>query len=424
MSHINTKCIQEGYSPKNGDPRVIPIYQSTTFKYDNVDYVGDLFDLKASGHFYTRISNPTNEAVENKIAALEGGVGALTTASGQAASFFAVINIAGAGDHIISSAAIYGGTFNLLDVTLRKLGIETTFVDPDISEAELNSLVKENTKAIFGETLTNPSLVVLDIEKFARVAHNNKIPLIIDNTFPTPILCRPFEFGADIIVHSTSKYLDGHAVALGGVIVDSGNFDWEGSGKFNSLTQPDMSYHGLSYVKAFGKLAFIVKARVQLMRDFGAVMSPNNAFLLNMNIETLHLRIERHSSNALKLAQFLLNHDKISWVNYPGLEDNKYYQLAGKYLKDGCSGAISFGVKGGKQAAKSFMESLKMSSIEVHVADIRTSCLHPATTTHRQLSDDQLIEAGVSPDLIRMSVGLEHIDDIINDVDNALKNIK
>lgn len=423
MSHINTKCIQEGYQSSNGEPRALPIYQSTTFTYDSVDTLGDLFDLKIGGHFYTRLSNPTNEAAEKKIAALEGGVGAMVTASGQSASLISVTNIAGAGDHIISAAAIYGGTFNLFDVTLRKLGIETTFVSPDITEEELSALVRPNTKLIFGETLTNPSLDVLDIEKFARAAHKNGLPLIVDNTFPTPVLCRPFEFGADIVIHSTSKFMDGHGVIVGGVIVDSGKFDWAASGRFDCLTTPDESYHGLIYTESFGNQAYIVKARTQLMRDLGAQMSPNSAFLLHMNLETLALRMERHSANALAVAKFLQSHDKIAWVNYPGLEDNKYYDLAQKYMPGGCSAVIAYGVKGGKAAAKKFMESLKMAAIEIHVADSRTCCLHPATTTHRQLSDSQLAECGVSPDLIRMSVGLEHVDDIIADIAQALDNV-
>lgn len=423
MSGIETKCLHEGYTPKNGEASALPIYQSTTFRYDSVDTLGDLFDLKAAGHFYTRLSNPTVEAPEIKLAALEGGVGAMLTSAGQAASLISVINIAGAGDNIICSAAVYGGTFNLFNVTLRKLGIDTTFVDPNISVEELQTKIKPNTKLIFGETLTNPSLDVLDIEKFAAVAHDNKIPLIVDNTFPTPVLCRPFEFGADIVVHSTSKFLDGHAVVLGGAIVDSGNFDWEASGKFDCLTTPDDSYHGVIYTKSFGKAAYITKARTQLMRDLGCMMSPNSAFILNMNMETLPIRMERHCKNALAVAKHLENHPKIAWVNYPGLESNKYYSLAQKYLPDGCSAVISYGVKGGKEAAKKYMENLKLASLEIHVADIRTCCLHPATTTHRQLTDEQLKECGVSADLIRMSIGLESVDDIIADIDSALENI-
>ena len=423
MSRIDTKCVQAGYTPENGQAGQLPIYQSTTFEYDKVDTLGDLFDLKIGGHFYTRLSNPTNEAVENKINALEGGVGAMVTSAGQAASLIAVTNIASSGDHIISTAAVYGGTFNLFEVTLRKLGIETTFVDVNISEEELNSLIKDNTKLIFGETLTNPSLDVLDIEKFAKVAHQNKIPLIVDNTFPTPILCRPFEFGADIVIHSTSKYLDGHAVSLGGVIVDSGNFDWEKSGKFEGLTTPDDSYHGVIYTESFGKAAYITKARTQLMRDLGSQMSPFNAFLLNMNMQTLHVRMQRHCENALKVAKFLEQNEKIAWVNYPGLESNKYHSLAKKYLPNGQAGVISFGVKGGKEASKKLMENLNLCHMEIHVADIKTCCLHPASTTHRQLTDEQLKECGVSPDLIRMSIGIEAADDIIEDIAQALEKV-
>ena len=423
MSGIETKCLHEGYSPKNGEASALPIYQSTTFRYDRVDTLGDLFDLKASGHFYTRLSNPTVEAPEIKLAALEGGVGAMITSSGQAASLISVINIASAGDHIISSAAIYGGTFNLFNVTLRKLGIDTTFVDPNISAEELQLLIRPNTKLIFGETLTNPSLDVLDIEKFASVAHANKIPLIVDNTFPTPILCRPIEFGADIVVHSTSKFLDGHAVVLGGAIVDSGNFDWAASGKFPELCEPDDSYHGVVYTETFKNKAYIVKARAQLMRDLGCMMSPNSAFILNMNMETLPIRMARHCENALAVAKYLENHPKIEWVNYPGLQSNKYYELAKKYLPDGCSAVIAYGVKGGKAAAKKFLENLKLASLEIHVADIRTCCLHPASTTHRQLTDEQLAECGVSPDLIRMSIGLESVDDIIKDIEQALETV-
>ena len=423
MSGIETKCLHEGYSPKNGEASALPIYQSTTFRYDSVDTLGDLFDLKASGHFYTRLSNPTVEAPEIKLAALEGGVGAMITSSGQAASLISVINIASAGDHIISSAAIYGGTFNLFNVTLRKLGIDTTFVDPNISAEELQLLIRPNTKLIFGETLTNPSLDVLDIEKFASVAHANKIPLIVDNTFPTPILCRPIEFGADIVIHSTSKFLDGHAVVLGGAIVDSGKFDWAASGKFPELCEPDDSYHGVVYTETFKNMAYIVKARAQLMRDLGCMMSPNSAFILNMNMETLPIRMARHCENALAVAKYLENHPKIEWVNYPGLQSNKYYELAKKYLPNGCSAVIAYGVKGGKAAAKKFLENLKLASLEIHVADIRTCCLHPASTTHRQLTDEQLAECGVSPDLIRMSIGLESVDDIIKDIEQALETV-
>lgn len=424
MSEIETKCIQEGYVPSDGEARVLPIYQSTTFRYDSVDTLGDLFDLKTSGHFYTRLSNPTNEAVEKKLTALEGGVGAMVTASGQSASLIAITNIAGAGDHIISASAIYGGTFNLFNVTLRKLGIDTTFVDVNATPEEIQALVRPNTKAIFGETVTNPSLDVLDIEKFAAVAHQNGIPLIVDNTFPTPVLCRPFEFGADIVMHSTSKFLDGHAVVLGGAIVDSGRFDWQASAdRFPGLTQPDASYHGIVYTDTFGEAAYITKARVQMMRDFGTQMSPMSAFILNMNMETLHLRMQRHCENAQRVAEYLQQHEKIAWVNYPGLPDNPYYSLARKYLPNGCSAVIAYGVKGGKTAAKQFMEHLKLASLEIHVADIRTCCLHPASTTHRQLTDEQLAQAGVGPDLIRMSVGLENVKDIIADIEQALQAV-
>ena len=424
MSEIETKCIQEGYVPSDGEARVLPIYQSTTFRYDSVDTLGDLFDLKTSGHFYTRLSNPTNEAVEKKLTALEGGVGAMVTASGQSASLIAITNIAGAGDHIISASAIYGGTFNLFNVTLRKLGIDTTFVDVNATPEEIQALVRPNTKAIFGETVTNPSLDVLDIEKFAAVAHQNGIPLIVDNTFPTPVLCRPFEFGADIVMHSTSKFLDGHAVVLGGAIVDSGRFDWQASAdRFPGLTQPDASYHGIVYTDMFGRAAYITKARTQMMRDFGTQMSPMSAFILNMNMETLHLRMQRHCENAQRVAEYLQQHEKIAWVNYPGLPDNPYYSLARKYLPNGCSAVIAYGVKGGKTAAKKFMEHLKLASLEIHVADIRTCCLHPASTTHRQLTDEQLAQAGVGPDLIRMSVGLENVKDIIADIEQALQAV-
>jgi O-acetylhomoserine (thiol)-lyase len=420
--HINTKCIQDGYTPKNGEARVLPIYQSTTFKYDSSEHVGKLFDLAESGFFYSRLANPTVDAVEQKIAALEGGVGAICTSSGQAANTLAVLNICGAGDHIISSAAIYGGTSNLFAVTMKKMGIDVTFVSPDASEEEMQEVLRENTKLVFTETLANPALVVADIEKFAKFAHQNGVPLIIDNTFATPINCRPIEFGADIVVHSTSKYMDGHAVALGGVVVDSGNFNWD-NGKFPGLTTPDESYHGMVYTRDCKKAAYIVKARVQLMRDLGLTPSPNNAFLLNLGLETLPLRMERHCSNALAVAKWLKINDKIAWVNYPGLESNKYYHLAQKYMPNGTCGVISFGIKGGREAAIKFMDSLKLAAIVVHVADARTSVLHPASTTHRQLSDEQLIEAGVTPDLIRMSIGIEHVNDIIADLEQALDQI-
>ena len=421
---IETLCVQEGYKPQNGEPRVLPICQSTTFKYDSSDYMGKLFDLEESGFFYTRLANPTSAAVEKKIAALCGGVGAMMTSSGQAATMSAVMNIAGAGDNIVCSAAVYGGTFNLLGVTLEKYGISTTFVDPDASLEELQKAIKPNTKAVLGETISNPALVVLDIEKFAELAHSNGIPLIVDNTFATPVLCRPFEFGADIVVHSTSKYLDGHACALGGIIVDSGNFDWASSGKFPGLTTPDESYHGIVYTDYFGKSAYISKALVQLMRDMGVSPAPMNAFLLNLGTETLHLRMPQHSNNALKVAEFLEKDDRVSWVNYPGLKSNKYYPLVEKYLPNGASGVVSFGVKGGREAAVKFLDSLKVAAIVTHVADARTCALHPASSTHRQLTDQQLIDCGVSPDLVRFSVGIENAEDIIGDIDQALSNAK
>ena len=418
--HIETKCIQSGYKPANGEPRVLPIAQSTTFKYDDSATLGDLFDLKIGGDFYTRLSNPTTNAVEAKIAALEGGIGALLTSAGQAASMMAVLNIARNGDHIVSAAAIYGGTFNLFNKTLREMGIDVTFVAPDASEEELRSAFRPNTKLLFGETLTNPSLCVLDIEMYARAAHDNGVPLIVDNTFATPMLCRPFEFGADVIVHSTSKYLDGHATALGGIIVDSGKFDWSASDKFPGLTTPDKTYHGLVYTEAFGAAAYIVKCRTHLMRDIGATPSPTNAFILHSGIDTLHLRMERHCFNALKVAEFLEKDPRISGVRYPGLESDPYHALAHKYLPDGASGVVSFCVKGGRDAACRFMDNVELAAPVIHVADLRTSLVHPASTTHRQLSDEQLAEAGVSPDLIRFSVGIEHIDDIIADIDRAL----
>lgn len=417
-----TKCIQSGYTPGNGEPRVLPIYQSTTYKYDSSEHLGKLFDLKAEGHMYTRISNPTVACVEQKIAELEGGAGAMLTSSGQAASLIAIMNICKAGDHVVSSSTIYGGTFNLFEVTLKKFGISFTFVAPDANEAEIRAAFRPETKAVFGETIANPALTVLDIEKFAKIAHENNVPLIIDNTFATPILCRPFEFGADVIIHSTTKYMDGHAMVLGGAIVDSGKFDWT-SGKFPELTEPDESYHGVVYTRDFGSAAYITKARVQLMRDLGSAMSPMSAFLLNVGLETLALRVERHSENALKVAEFLGGNDKISWVNYPGLSDSPYKALADKYLPRGTSGVISFGIKGGKPAAVKFMDSLKMAAIVVHVADARTSVLHPASTTHRQMNDEQLVEAGITPDLIRMSVGIEHIDDILGDIKQALEKL-
>lgn len=417
---IDTKCIQEGYSPKNGEPRVLPIVQSTTYTYDSSQAMGDLFDLKADGFFYTRLANPTLDAVEKKIAALEGGVGAMLTSSGQAASMIAMLNICHAGSHIVASSAIYGGTFNLIFKTIQEMGIESTFVSPGCSREELQAAFRPNTRCVFAETLSNPSLVVTDIEMFAEEAHAHGVPLIVDNTFPTPINCRPFEFGADIVTHSTSKYMDGHAVQLGGVIVDSGKFDWN-NGKFPMLTQPDESYHGIVYTEKFGNAAYIVKARTHLMRDLGAQASPQNAFLLNLGLETLALRMERHCSNALKVAKFLENHEKVSWVNYPGLESSPYHALAQKYMPNGTCGVVSFGVKGGREAATRFMDSLKMASIVTHVADLRTCVLHPASTTHRQMTDEQLAEAGVTPDLIRFSVGIENPEDIIEDVAQALE---
>lgn len=417
---IETKCIQSGYKPKNGEPRVMPIVQSTTYKYDSADYMGKLFDLEAEGYFYTRLANPTCGYVEAKIADLEGGSGAMLTSAGQAATLCAVMTIAEAGDHIICSSAVYGGTFNLLGVTLKKFGIDTTFVNPDDDYDTLAKAFKDNTKAVLGETISNPSLDVLDIEKFAKLAHDHKVPLIVDNTFATPILCRPLEFGADIIIHSTSKYMDGHAAALGGVIVDGGKFDWAASGKFPSFTTPDESYHGVVYAKDFGNQAFITKARAQLMRDLGVTPAPMNAFLLNTGLETLHLRMPRHCENALAVAEFLEKDSRVSWVNYPGLKSSKYRELVDKYLPNGTSGVVSFGIKGGRETAVKFLDALKLAAIVTHVADARTCALHPASTTHRQMTDEQLIECGVSPDLVRFSVGIENAKDIIADLDQAL----
>ena len=419
--NINTICVQGGYEPKKGESRVVPIVQSTTFKYETSQQMGDLFDLKESGYFYTRLANPTNDAVARKICQLEGGVAAILTSSGQAANFYAILNIAGAGDHIIASSAIYGGTYNLLANTMKNMGIEATFVDPDISAEELESKFKPNTKLIFGETIANPSLKILDIEKFAQAAHKNGVPLIVDNTFPTPIFCRPFEWGVDIVTHSTTKYMNGSANAVGGVVVDSGNFDWEKySEKFPGLTTPDETYHGIIYTKSFGKGAYITKMTTNLMRDLGAIPSPQNSFYLGVGLETLHLRMERHYENALALAKHLQNHPKVSWVSFPGLENDSQYALAQKYLPNGTCGVISFGVVGGREAAVNFMDSLKLAAIVTHVADARTCVLHPASTTHRQMNDNELAAAGVSPDLIRMSVGIEDIRDIIADVDQAL----
>ncbi len=415
-----TKCIHSGYTPKNGEPRQLPIYQSTTYKYDSSVEMGKLFDLEASGYFYTRLQNPTNDAVAAKIADLEGGVAAVLTSSGQAANFFAIFNICNAGDHVVASSAIYGGTFNLFNVTLRKLGIEFTFVTPDCSEEELNAAFRENTKAVFGETLSNPSLQVLDIEKFANAAHAHGVPLIVDNTFPTPINCQAFKYGVDIITHSTTKYMDGHATQVGGVIIDSGNFDWTKSDKYPGLTTPDDSYHGITYTERFGKGAYITKCVVQLMRDLGSIPGPQNAFLLNLGLETLALRMERHCENALKVAKYLEKSDLVSWVSYPGLESDPQYEIAKKYMPNGTCGVVSFGVKGGREAATRFMDSLKLASIVTHVADTKTCCLHPASTTHRQLTEEQLEDCGVKSDLIRLSVGIEDADDIIADIEQAL----
>lgn len=417
-----TVCIQGGWQPKNGEPRVLPIYQSTTFKYETSEQMGRLFDLEESGYFYTRLANPTNDAVASKICQLEGGVAAMLTSSGQAANLYAIINICSAGDHVVSSATIYGGSSNLFTVTLKRFGIEFTLVDPDASEEELEQAFRPNTRAVFGETIANPALVVLDIEKFARLAHKHGVPLIIDNTFATPINCRPFEWGADIVTHSTTKYMDGHALTVGGCIVDSGSFDWDAHGdKFPGLTTPDDSYHGVIYTKKFGKGAYITKATVQLMRDMGSIQSPQNAFLLNVGLETLHLRVPRHCENALRVAEYLLAREDVEWVNYPGLKGDKYHELAEKYMPNGTCGVISFGLKGGREAAGLFMDKLKLAAIVTHVADARTSVLHPASHTHRQLNEEQLAEAGVDPSLIRLSVGIESVDDIIADIKQALE---
>ena len=421
---LETICIQSGWNPKKGEPRVLPVYQSTTFKYETSEQMAQLFDLKESGYFYTRLQNPTNDAVAAKIAALEGGVGAMLTSSGQAASFYAIFNIAGAGDHIVSASTIYGGTFNLFAVTFKKLGIEFTFVDQDASAEEIKKAFRPNTKALFAETISNPALNVLDIQKFAEIAHSEGVPLIIDNTFPTPINCRPLEWGADIVIHSTTKYMDGHAVSLGGVIVDGGKFDWNAhADKFPGLTQPDNSYHGLTYTESFGKSAYLTKAVVQLMRDLGSSQSPQNAFLLNLGLETLHLRMPRHCENAQQVAEYLQNHPKIAWVNYPGLKGNRFYEIAQKYMLNGTCGVMTFGLKGGRDISVKFMDSLEMIAIVTHVADARTCVLHPASHTHRQLTDEQLVAAGVAPDLIRLSIGLENVSDIISDIEDALNKI-
>ena len=420
---LGTICVQGAYRPKNGEPRVLPIVQSTTYKYDSSVEMGNLFDLKASGYFYSRLQNPTNDTVAGKITMLEGGVAGMLTSSGQAANFYAVFNIAQAGDHIVSSSAIYGGTYNLFNVTMRKLGIDFTFVSPDADEEEIQAAFKPNTKAVFGETISNPSLDILDIERFAKVAHKNGVPLIVDNTFATPINCRVFDWGVDIVTHSTTKYMEGHASTIGGAIVDSGNFDWTQNDKFPGLTTPDESYHGITYTEAFGKGAYITKATVQLMRDLGSMPSPHEAFLLNVGLESLHLRVARHCENAKKVANYLKSHEKIAWVNCPMLEDDKQYAKAQKYMPNGTCGVVSFGIKGGREAATKFMDSLKLAAIVTHVADARSCCLHPASTTHRQLTDEQLEECGVSADLVRFSCGIEDSDDIIADIEQALAQI-
>ena len=420
---METTCIQGGWQPKNGEPRILPIYQSTTFKYSTSEQMGRLFDLEENGYFYTRLANPTNDAVADKIRELEGGAAAMLTSSGQAANFYAVFNICGAGDHLVCSATVYGGTSNLFVVTMKKMGVDVTLVDPDAPEEEIEKAIRPNTKCIFGESIANPALVVLDLEKFARIAHRNGIPFIVDNTFATPINCRPFEWGADIVTHSTTKYMDGHAMTVGGCIVDSGNFDWEAhADKFPGLTTPDESYHGIIYTKKFGKAAYITKATAQVMRDLGSIPSPQNSFLLNIGLETLHLRVPRHCENAQKVAEYLQSREDVAWVNYPGLENDKYHALAQKYMPNGTCGVISFGLKGGRQAAGEFMDKLKLSAIVTHVADARTCVLHPASHTHRQLSDEQLREAGVDPSLIRLSVGIENVDDIIEDIRQALED--
>ena len=419
---IETKCIQSGYTPKNGEPRVLPICQSTTYKYDSSEHLGDLFDLKVAGHMYSRISNPTVDAVEKKIADLEGGTGCVLCSSGQAANLLAILNITSAGQNIISLSSIYGGTVNLFAVTLKRLGIEVRFVTPDMTDEEISARFDENTRLFFGETIANPALVVFDFERYSALAHAHGVPLFIDNTFATPVLCRPFEHGADIVIHSTTKYMDGHAQVVGGAIVDGGRFDWTAGNKYPELTEPDDSYHGLVYTEAFGvENAFYTKARVQLVRDFGVAMTPMSAYLLNLGLETLPLRMERHCENAKKVAEFLAGSDMVSWVSYPKLEGDTQYALAEKYLPDGACGVVSFGVKGGRSAAVKFMDSLKLAAIVVHVADARTSVLHPASTTHRQLTDEQLVDAGISPDLVRLSVGIENAEDIIADIAQALE---
>ncbi|MDD6174719.1 MAG: O-acetylhomoserine aminocarboxypropyltransferase/cysteine synthase [Firmicutes bacterium] len=419
---IETKCIQSGYEPKNGEPRVVPIVQSTTFRYESADEMGQLFDLQKSGFFYSRLANPTVAAVEEKIAALEGGVGAMLVSSGQSATFMSIMNICHAGSHVVASSAIYGGSFNLLNKTMREMGVDVTFVSPRATDEELNAAFRPGTRCVFGETISNPSLDVLDLERFAKAAHAHGVPLIIDNTFATPVNCRPFEFGADIVIHSTTKYMDGHAVVLGGVVVDSGKFNWD-NGKYPMLTEPDESYHGIRYIESFGAAAYITKAKVHLMRDLGAMMSPNSAFLLNLGLETLPLRVERHCSNALTVAEWLQNCEQVAWVKYPGLADSKDRDLVEKYLPKGTCGVISFGLKAGREGAVRFMDGLKLASIETHVADIRTCLLHPASTTHRQMTDEQLIEGGVRPDLIRLSVGIENVNDIIADLQQSIEKL-
>ncbi len=419
---INTKCIQSGYQPKNGEPRILPIVQSTTFKYDSSDEMGMLFDLKKSGYFYSRLANPTCDAVAAKIADLEGGVAAMLTSSGQAANLIALFNIVSAGQHIVASSAIYGGTFNLIGVTMKKMGIDVTFVDPDATPEELDAAFRPETRAVFAESISNPALAVLDFDKFVAAAHSHGVPIVVDNTFPTPINCRPFEFGVDIVTHATTKYMDGHAMTIGGCIVDSGNFDWEAhADKYPGLTTPDDSYHGITYTKQFGKMAYITKAVAQLMRDLGSIQSPQNAFLINIGLETLALRMKRHCENALEVAEFLSKHPKVTWVNYPDLPGNKYYDLAKKYMPNGTCGVVSFGIKGGREAATRFMDSLKLAAIVTHVADARTCVLHPASTTHRQLTDRQLDECKTPADLVRFSVGIEDVEDIIADLSQALE---
>lgn len=422
---IETKCVQGGYYPKNGEPRQIPIIQSTTFKYATSEDMGKLFDLEASGYFYTRLQNPTNDTVAAKICEMEGGTAAMLTSSGQAANFYSIFNIANCGDHVVASSSIYGGTFNLFAVTMKKMGIDFTFVSPDCTAEELDAAFKPNTKVCFGETIANPALTVLDFEKFAKAAHSHGVPLVVDNTFATPVNCRPFEWGADIVTHSTTKYMDGHGAAVGGAIIDSGNFDWmKYADKFPGLCTPDESYHGITYAEKFGKGgAFITKATAQLMRDFGSIQSPQNAFLLNMGLESLHVRIKRHCENAQAVAEFLQSDSRIAWVSYPGLKGDKYYELARKYMPNGTCGVVSFGVNGGRKAAEKFMSELKIAAIETHVADARTCCLHPASSTHRQLTDDELAACGVSADLVRYSCGLENKDDLIEDISQALDKI-